>query len=66
MAKFFWNLIHGRSNMDKTSDPERLCLIHDALAIQEMFLKRKILGVPVGGGTCCPKHESNTAYQCYS
>ena len=46
MAKFFWNLIHGRSNMDKTSDPERLCLIHDALAIQEMFLKRKILGVP--------------------
>ena len=46
MAKFFWNLRHGRSHAGKNSDPERLCLIQDALAMQEMFLKRKILGAP--------------------
>ena len=46
MAKFFWNLVHGRSHAGKTSQPERLCLIQDALAIQETFLQRKILNDP--------------------
>ena len=46
MAKFFWNLMHGRSHAGKTSQPERLCLIEDALAMQEMFVKRKTLGAP--------------------
>ncbi len=44
MAKFFWDLKHGRSHSEKTSQPERLCLIEDALIRQNMFLKRKKAG----------------------
>jgi lipoyl(octanoyl) transferase len=44
MAKFFWDLRHGRSHADKTSQPERLCPLGDALKIQDEFLKRKING----------------------
>ena len=42
MAKFFWNLLHIR----KANQPERLCLINDALAAQQMFLQRKLTGEP--------------------
>jgi len=42
MAKFFWNLLHIR----KANQPERLCLIQDALAAQEMFLQRKMTDEP--------------------
>lgn len=44
MAKFFWDVKHGRSHADKTSQPERLCSLRDALGIQNEFLKRKIAG----------------------
>lgn len=42
MAKFFWNLMHSR----KDTQPEHLCIINDALAVQEMFLERKLTGEP--------------------
>ena len=45
MAKLFWDLKHGRSHVRKTSQPEHLCLIEDALAAQEMFLNRKATGL---------------------
>ena len=45
MAKFFWDLRHGRSHASsETSLPERLCLIGDALKKQDDFLSRKMNG----------------------
>ncbi len=42
MAKFFWDLRHGRSHASNESSlPERLCLMEDALAMQDDFLQRK-------------------------
>ncbi|MFY9458042.1 MAG: hypothetical protein WAP23_03950 [Candidatus Spechtbacterales bacterium] len=46
MVKFFWDVKHGRSHAEKTSQPERLCLIGDALETQERFLKLKMIGGP--------------------
>lgn len=46
MAKFFWNLKHGRSHAGKTKQPERLLLLEGALKQQEMFLQRKMIGEP--------------------
>lgn len=40
MAKFFWNLMHFRT----ANQPERLCLIKDALRVQDQFLQQKIAG----------------------